>query len=182
MTVPLIARAQDCIAACYRRPRWRAPSVFRLGEPRGSPRCWATPASATVEHPPHTFACRFDSADAYWQAFLADPGWRCGGIAVAPARPRCRQAACRSVADDLADHRDGDGYFDYTVLVATAGVNPPQAPRRPPTSPRQSAPACPIEFRRTSWRGLGGRRRVIDCRSRSRPASGRWAAWSMAHG
>ena len=68
---------------------------------------------------PHTFACRFDSADDYWQAFLD----LAGGAAESLSRlPDAMQAKLRAaVADDLASHRDGDGYvLDYTVLVATA--------------------------------------------------------------
>lgn len=68
---------------------------------------------------PHRLSCRFDSADAYWQAFLD----LAGGAAEALARlPEATQAQLRAaVAADLDAHRDGDGYrFDNTLLIADA--------------------------------------------------------------
>ena len=118
-TVPLIARAQDCIARLLPPPKVARPTVFRLGEGNVLSALLGEAGFADVSITPHTFACRFDSADDYWQAFLD----LAGGAAESLSRlPDAMQAKLRAaVADDLASHRDGDGYvFDYTVLVATA--------------------------------------------------------------
>ncbi len=117
--VPLIARAQDCIARLLPPPKVARPTVFRLGEGDVLSALLGEAGFGDVSINPHTFACRFDSADDYWQAFLD----LAGGAAESLSRlPDAMQAKLRAaVADDLASHRDGDGYvLDYTVLVATA--------------------------------------------------------------
>ena len=117
--VPLIARAQDCIARLLPPPKVARPPVFRLGEADVLAPLLSEAGFGEVSIAPHTFACRFDNADDYWQAFLD----LAGGAAESLSRlPDAMQAKLRAaVADDLASHRDGDGYLlDYTVLVATA--------------------------------------------------------------
>lgn len=117
--VPLIARAQDCIARLLPPPKVARPTVFRLGEHEVLTTLLGKAGFGDVSITPHTFACRFDRADDYWQAFLD----LAGGAAESLSRlPDAMQAKLRAaVADDLASHRDGDGYvLDYTVLVATA--------------------------------------------------------------
>lgn len=117
--VPLIARAQDCIARLLPSPKVARPTVFRLGEADVLAKLLEDAGFSDVSITPHTFACRFDSADDYWQAFLD----LAGGAAESLSRlPDAMQARLRAaVADDLASHRDGDGYvLDYTVLVASA--------------------------------------------------------------
>jgi len=117
--VPLIARAQDCIARLLPPPKVARPTVFRLGEAGVLAKLLEEAGFSDVSITQHTFACRFDSADDYWQAFLD----LAGGAAESLSRlPDTMQAKLRAaVADDLASHRDGDGYvLDYTVLVATA--------------------------------------------------------------
>lgn len=118
-SVPLIARAQDCIARLLPPPKVARPTVFRLGEPEVLTTLLGDAGFDEVSITPHTFACRFDNADDYWQAFLD----LAGGAAESLSRlPDAMQATLRAaVADDLAGHRVGDGYLlDYTVLVATA--------------------------------------------------------------
>ncbi|WP_374243174.1 class I SAM-dependent methyltransferase [Zoogloea sp.] len=117
--VPLIARAQDCIARLLPPPKVARPPVFRLGEADVLAPLLGEAGFGEVSIAPHTFACRFDNADDYWQAFLD----LAGGAAESLSRlPDAMQAKLRAaVADDLASHLDGDGYLlDYTVLVATA--------------------------------------------------------------
>lgn len=117
--VPLIARAQDCIARLLPPPKVARPTVFRLGEHEVLNTLLGEAGFGEVSITPHTFACRFDTADDYWQAFLD----LAGGAAESLSRlPDAMQARLRAaVADDLANHRDGDGYvLDYTVLVASA--------------------------------------------------------------
>ncbi len=117
--VPLIARAQACIARLLPAPKVARPSVFRLGEGEALAELLGAAGFADVRVAPHTFACRFDSADDYWQAFLD----LAGGAAESLARlPDATQARLRAeVAADLAEHRDGDGYVvESTVLLASA--------------------------------------------------------------
>ena len=68
--VPLISRAQDCIAGLLPAPKVPRPSVFRLGEPEVLTALLAEAGFGDVQITPHVFSCRFDGADAYWQAFL----------------------------------------------------------------------------------------------------------------
>ena len=93
--------------------------MFRLGEGEALAELLGAAGFADVRVVPHTFACRFDSADDYWQAFLD----LAGGAAESLARlPDATQARLRAeVAADLAEHRDGDGYVvESTVLLASA--------------------------------------------------------------
>ncbi len=118
-TVPLIHRAQDCIARLLPAPKVPRPSVFRLGEADVLAALLGEAGFSDVRLTPHRLSCRFDSADAYWQAFLD----LAGGAAEALARlPEATQAQLRAaVAADLDAHRDGDGYrFDNTLLIADA--------------------------------------------------------------
>ena len=117
--VPLIARAQDCIARLLPAPKVARPSVFRLGEADALAALLGEAGFTDVHLTPHRLSCRFDSADAYWQAFLD----LAGGAAEALARlPEATQAQLRAaVAADLDAHRDGSGYrFDSTLLIASA--------------------------------------------------------------
>ena len=117
--VPLIARAQDCIARLLPAPKVARPSVFRLGEADALAALLGKAGFTDVHLTPHRLSCRFDSADAYWQAFLD----LAGGAAEALARlPEATQAQLRAaVAADLDAHRDGSGYrFDSTLLIASA--------------------------------------------------------------
>ena len=117
--VPLIARAQDCIARLLPAPKVARPSVFRLGEADALAALLGEAGFSDVRLTPHRLSCRFDSTDAYWQAFLD----LAGGAAEALSRlPDATQAQLRAaVAADLDAHRDGDGYrFDSTLLIADA--------------------------------------------------------------
>lgn len=117
--VPLISRAQDCIARLLPAPKVPRPSVFRLGEAEALTALLHAAGFGAVEITPHVFSCRFDSADAYWQAFLD----LAGGAAEALARlPEATQAELRTaVADDIEAHRDDQGFcFESTVLIASA--------------------------------------------------------------
>mgnify|MGYP000172588709 FL=1 len=117
--VPLISRAQDCIARLLPAPKVPRPSVFRLGEPDVLTALLAEAGFGDVQITPHVFSCRFDGADAYWQAFLD----LAGGAAEALSRlPESTQAQLRAaVADDIEAHREGQGFcFENTVLIASA--------------------------------------------------------------
>ncbi|NML25584.1 class I SAM-dependent methyltransferase [Zoogloea dura] len=124
-SVPLISRAQDCIARLLPAPRVARPSVFRLGEPAVLEALLRDAGFGSIRIEAHTLRCRFANADAYWQAFLD----LAGGAAEALARlPDATQALLRSeVAAELAPHRVVDGSGDGMacevegeVLIATA--------------------------------------------------------------
>lgn len=120
-TVPLIARAQDCIARTLPPPKVARPSVFRFGENDVLARALADAGFVDIAVVPCDLRCAFDDADAYWQAFLD----LAGGAAEALARlPESAQAALRAaVADELTAHRAaaGSGYVvDARCLIATA--------------------------------------------------------------
>ena len=117
--VPLIARAQDCIARLLPAPKVPRPSVFRLGDAEALTALLADAGFGDVQITPHVFNCHFDCADAYWQAFLD----LAGGAAEALARlPEATQAQLRAaVADDIEAHRSAKGFcFESTVLIASA--------------------------------------------------------------
>ncbi|MBL8434164.1 MAG: class I SAM-dependent methyltransferase [Zoogloea sp.] len=117
--VPLIARAQDCIARLLPAPKVPRPSVFRLGDAEALTALLADAGFGDVQITPHVFNCHFDCADAYWQAFLD----LAGGAAEALARlPQATQAQLRAaVADDIEAHRGAGGFcFENTVQIASA--------------------------------------------------------------
>ena len=117
--VPLIAHAQDCIARLLPAPKVPRPSVFRLGEADRLATMLEDAGFADVRIVPHRFTCRFDGADAYWQAFLD----LAGGAAESLSRlPDSVQAKLRAeVANELGAHADGTGYaVESTVLIASA--------------------------------------------------------------
>lgn len=117
--VPLIARAQDCIARLLPAPKVARPSVFRFGDAATLTHALQAAGFADVRIAPCRLACRFADAEAYWQAFLD----LAGGAAEALARlpESTRQALRDAVAADLAAHRLGDGYtVEATALVASA--------------------------------------------------------------
>jgi ubiquinone/menaquinone biosynthesis C-methylase UbiE len=118
-TVPLIERAQACIARQLPPPRVARPSVFRFGEPEVLPAILADAGFDQVEITPHEFSCHFATAGDYWDAFLA----LAGGAAEALSRLSAdKQRALRAaVTDDLAGFAGADGYrIPARSLVATA--------------------------------------------------------------
>ena len=118
-SVPLIERAQQCIARLLPQPRVARPSVFRFGDPAVLGALLASAGFSGPTFAPHAFGCDFADAGAYWDAFLA----LAGGATEALSRlPPERQAALRAaVADDLADLQHGAGYrVDAATLIATA--------------------------------------------------------------
>lgn len=118
--VPLIARAQDCIARQLPPPKVARPSVFRFGDAGALTTALTEAGFADVRIAPCPFRCHFPDAESYWQAFLD----LAGGAAEALSRlPEATQATLRAAVEaDLASHRTQDG--GYTVealaLVATA--------------------------------------------------------------
>ena len=121
-TVPLIHRAQDCIARLLPPPKVARPSVFRYGDPQVLE---ATLSAAGFDHidiQPCEFSCHFADAEAYWQAFLD----LAGGAAEALGRlPETTQQALRTaVVEDLGCHdcQDGRGGFvlPARTLIAVA--------------------------------------------------------------
>lgn len=118
-TVPLIERAQQCIARLLPPPKVPRLSVFRFGDPAVLTAMLTTAGFGTIRLEPHDFHCRFATAGAYWDAFLA----LAGGATEALSRlPEDKQQALRAaVADDLADLADADGYHvPARTLIATA--------------------------------------------------------------
>jgi ubiquinone/menaquinone biosynthesis C-methylase UbiE len=117
--VPLIARAQDCIARLLPAPKVPRPSVFRLGEADALAGLLGKAGFSDVNIAPHTFTCSFTSADSYWQAFLD----LAGGAAESLSRlPEAMQDRLRAeVASEIASHREANGFaIESTVLIATA--------------------------------------------------------------
>lgn len=119
--VPLIARAQDCIARLLPAPKVARPSVFRFGEPAVLEAVLRAAGFDDVRITPCRFTCTFADAAEYWQGFLD----LAGGAAEALARlPEATQQRLRdAVTDELAPHRraDGAGYaVDAVALVASA--------------------------------------------------------------
>ncbi|QID16912.1 methyltransferase domain-containing protein [Nitrogeniibacter mangrovi] len=118
-SVPLIERAQQCLARLLPPPRVLRPSVFRFGEPEVLAAALSGAGFSSLRLTPHEFSCHFANADAYWDAFLA----LAGGVAEALVRlPEGRQAALRAaVVEDLADFATADGYrIPARTLIATA--------------------------------------------------------------
>lgn len=115
--VPLIHRAQDCIARLLPPPRVARPSVFRFGAPQVLEATLAAAGFDNIEIRPCPFSCRFASADDYWQAFLD----LAGGAAEALGRlPEATQQALRTaVIDDLDPHRCNDGRGGYLLPART---------------------------------------------------------------
>ncbi|MCM8564354.1 class I SAM-dependent methyltransferase [Thauera linaloolentis] len=116
-TVPLIHRAQDCIARLLPPPKVARPSVFRHGEPQVLEAALAQAGFADIDIRPCEFSCHFSSADAYWQAFLD----LAGGAAEAIGRlPGATQQALRTaVAEDLAAHACTDARGGFAVPART---------------------------------------------------------------
>jgi len=119
-SVPLIHRAQDCIARLLPPPRVPRPSVFRFGEPAALEDALAAAGFHDIDIRPCTFTCCFDDADAYWQAFLD----LAGGVAEALGRlpETTRQALRAAITHDLEPFRDDDGRYRLPAhtLIATA--------------------------------------------------------------
>ena len=119
-SVPLISRAQDCIARMLPPPKVARPSVFRFGEPEVLTRTLQQAGFASVRIDTCDFECEFDDASAYWQAFLD----LAGGAAEALSRlPEATRDALRdAVAMDLAPHRRQPGGYcvPARALIACA--------------------------------------------------------------
>ncbi len=117
--VPLIARAQDCIARLLPAPKVPRPSVFRLGDADRLAALLAAAGFRDINIAPHTFSCRFACADDYWQAFLDLAGGAAESLTRLPEELQARLRA--EVATELAAHRDGNAYtVESTVLIASA--------------------------------------------------------------
>lgn len=121
-TVPLIHRAQDCIARLLPAPKVTRPSVFRYGDPKVLEATLTAAGFDEIEIHSCAFSCHFADAEAYWQAFLD----LAGGAAEALGRlPEATQQALRTaVVDELACHNCGDERGGFLVpahtLVAVA--------------------------------------------------------------
>lgn len=109
--VPLISRAQDCIARVLPAPKIPRPSVYRLGEDGLLTSLLQEAGFRDVQLQPHTFTCRFDTPEAYWQAFLDLAGGAAESLSRLPEDTR--QLLREAVASDLANHRSPQG--DYPV-------------------------------------------------------------------
>ncbi|MDI3490698.1 MAG: hypothetical protein PWP11_1975 [Thauera sp.] len=116
-TVPLIHRAQDCIARLLPPPKVARPSVFRYGEPETLHATLAAAGFDDIDIRPCEFSCHFASADAYWQAFLDLAGGAAEALGRLPEETqRALQAA---VTEDLAAHCCDDGRGGYLLPART---------------------------------------------------------------
>lgn len=120
-SVPLIARAQDCIARLLPAPKVARPSVFRFGEPDVLTAMLTTAGFSEIAIGNCRFSCHFEQATDYWQAFLD----LAGGAAESLSRlPESKLSQLRdAIAAELEQHRnpDGPGYrVDASALVAVA--------------------------------------------------------------
>lgn len=120
--VPLIGRAQDCIARLLPPPKVARPSVFRFGMPETLTQTLHDAGFKAVRIGACDFECEFEDAEAYWQAFLD----LAGGAAEALSRlpEPTREALREAVAEDLAPHEcETSGYcVPARALVANARV------------------------------------------------------------
>lgn len=120
--VPLIGRAQACIARLLPPPKVERPSVFRFGMPDTLTQTLLEAGFNAVRIVPCDFECKFENAEAYWQAFLD----LAGGAAEALSRlpEPTRQALREAVAEDLAPHECETSGFcvPARALVANARV------------------------------------------------------------
>ncbi len=100
--VPLIGRAQDCIARLLPPPRIARPSVFRFGKPATLAALLTDAGYRDIRIEPCDFCCHFEDADSYWQSFLD----LAGGVAESLTRlaPDIRARLREAVADDLEAH------------------------------------------------------------------------------
>ena len=116
-TVPLIHRAQDCIARLLPPPKVARPSVFRYGEPETLHATLAAAGFDDIDIRPCELSCHFASADAYWQAFLDLAGGAAEALGRLPEETqRALQAA---VTEDLAAHCCDDGRGGYLLPART---------------------------------------------------------------
>jgi len=118
-TVPLIERAQQCIARLLPPPKVARPSVFRFGEPAVLTGLLRDAGFDDIRLMPHDFSCHFATAGDYWDAFLA----LAGGAAEALSRlPENKQQALRAaVSDELGEFASAEGYqVPARTLIATA--------------------------------------------------------------
>ena len=118
-SVPLIERAQQCIARHLPAPKIKRPSVFRFGERGVLESALEHAGFSAVAITPHPFDCLFADAGAFWDAFLS----LAGGATEALSRlPDATQAHLRAaVADELNDFAQAAGYrVPAMTLIARA--------------------------------------------------------------
>lgn len=119
--VPLIYHAQDCIARILPAPRVPRPSVFRLGEHQVLASLLVRGGLRPLRIESISLRCRFDSAAAYWQAFLDLAGGATEALARLPENTRSRLA--EAVEVELAGRRQAEGYVtDSEVVLALASI------------------------------------------------------------
>ncbi|MCL4757737.1 MAG: methyltransferase domain-containing protein [Rhodocyclaceae bacterium] len=119
--VPLLHRAQDCIARVLPPTRIERPSVYRFGNPAELESALTAAGLTDVRIEPCRFNCRFDSVDHYWRAFLD----LAGGAAESLSRlPDDLQARLRDeVALELESHRIGQTVWEVGALALVATAN-----------------------------------------------------------
>ena len=121
-TVPLISRAQDCIARLLPPPKVPRPSVFRYGDAGVLEAMLVDAGFGQVRITPCDFSCCFDSAEDYWQAFLDLAGGAAEALSRLPEPTRLALQA--AVSADLEAHPRSDGKPGFCVparaLVASA--------------------------------------------------------------
>lgn len=118
-SVPLIERAQQCIARNLPPPKIKRPSVFRFGERGVLETALQRAGFSAIEITPHPFTCHFTDADAFWDAFLSLAGGATEALSRLPETTRAHLRA--AVADDLTDFAQADGYrVPALTLIARA--------------------------------------------------------------
>lgn len=116
-SVPLIHRAQDCIARLLPAPKVPRPSVFRLGDTEVLHAMLGAAGFIDIELQFCDFSCHFADAAAYWQAFLDLAGGATETLSRLPAATR--QALREGVASELSSHRCDDGRSGFVLPART---------------------------------------------------------------
>lgn len=116
---PLVACALDCLRRVLPPPRVERLSPFRFGAPAHLRQVLEEAGFADVVVRPQRLACRFASAQHYWQAFRDLAGGAAAGLARLP--PALLVRLGEEVAVELAPWRDGGSYLpESELLVALA--------------------------------------------------------------
>lgn len=121
--VPLIGCALDGIARGLPPPKVARPSVCRYGEPGALEATLSQAGFDDIRLQPCEFDCRFDDADAYWQAFLGLAGGAAEALSRVPAEGLAKVRA--ATADALETYRDADGGYRLSTLTLIASARRP---------------------------------------------------------
>lgn len=122
--VPLISRAQDCIARLLPAPKVARPSVFRFGDAEALKALLTESGFSDIVIETCRFSCHFEDAPAYWQAFLDLAGGAAESLARLPEPTRLQLRAAIELDLEQHRHEHGTGYsVPASALVAVAQRN-----------------------------------------------------------